>query len=299
MKNILVPTDFSACATDATDAALALAELTNAHLHLYSRIDIAYNWATLSEKEKQQDRQSQQVIHNTERLFEEWAEKARERKVAFSATWSAGRLVENIEQYVEKYKIDFVVMGSHGASGKNEYFIGSNTQRVVRLVHCPVLIVKEPLEQYDFNRVVFASDFDEEEKEAFEYFLNFIRPFNPEIHLVSINKSGFFSQPFVLMNEAMKDFQQMAKGFTTHKHFYKDFSVDAGIRNFSEEIGADLIAISNTQRRPLKRMLAGSNVEALVNHAEAPVLTIDFALSVKEKQREARKAKRAEQAKSE
>ncbi|MFT7452175.1 MAG: nucleotide-binding universal stress UspA family protein, partial [Patescibacteria group bacterium] len=51
---------------------------------------------------------------------------------------------------------------------------------------------------------------------------------------------------------------------------------DAGIRHLSDELGADLIAISNEKRHPIKRIFSGSNVEALVNHAEIPILSIDF-----------------------
>lgn len=59
-------------------------------------------------------------------------------------------------------------------------------------------------------------------------------------------------------------------------HFYKDYTVEAGIRHMSESIEADLVSLSNHNRRPLKRIFSGSNVEALINHSQIPVLSIDF-----------------------
>ena len=56
----------------------------------------------------------------------------------------------------------------------------------------------------------------------------------------------------------------------------QDLSVEHGIRVFAEELGADLIAISNHERHPVRRILRGSTVEALVNHAAIPVLSIDY-----------------------
>ena len=46
------------------------------------------------------------------------------------------------DAYAEAYEVDLIVMGSHGASGLNEWLIGSNAQKIVRLAHCPVLTIK-------------------------------------------------------------------------------------------------------------------------------------------------------------
>ena len=276
MKNILVPTDFSACATFATKAAFDIAAYYGATVHLYTKINIHNNWINLSAEEKQQYAEDRQRIHNTELLLDEWKRKAIERQIPIKVNWSGGNLIENIRDYTTTYNIDFIVMGSHGMGGKNEYFIGSNTQKVVRTIHCPVLVVKGELSDHKLKKVIFASDFSEAEKKSFEYLLDFVKPFNPEIHLLEVNVSSWFGQPYALVKACMDDFKKMCGDLKCYTHFYRDWSVDAGVRNLSEEIGADLISISNTQRRPLRRMFKGSNVEALVNHANLPVLSIDF-----------------------
>lgn len=276
MKNILVPTDFSACATYATKAAMDIAAYYQANVHLYTVLPIHKNWSNLSRAEQMTRVEDLQSIHNAEQLFEEWKSLAKERNIELSCGWSAGNLIEMIKEYCEDYHIDFITMGSHGASGKNEHFIGSNTQKVVRSVHCPVLIVKNDMEDYKIKRVVFASDFDENDKIAFQYFLNFVTPFQPEVHLLAVNTSSWFGQPYILMKEAMNDFKEMCGDLKCHTHFYRDWTVDAGIRHLTEEVGANLIGISNQERHTIKRIFAGSNVEALVNHAPVPVLSIDF-----------------------
>jgi nucleotide-binding universal stress UspA family protein len=281
MKNILVPTDFSACATYATKVAFGMASQYDATIHIYTKINIHYNWINLNEEEKKQYPEDLQKIHNTELLLNEWQRIAKEKNIKLKTAWSGGELIENITDYTDDYKIDFIIMGSHGASGKNEYFIGSNTQKVVRMVHCPVLIVKDELKTLQPKKVVFASEFDEDEKKSFQYLLDFVTPFNPEIHLIQVNTSSWFGQPYVLAKATMDDFKAMCGDLKCYTHFYRDWSIDAGIRNLSEEIGADLISISNLERRPLKRMFSGSNVEALVNHADAPVLSIDFPIKNK------------------
>ncbi|MEL6866027.1 MAG: universal stress protein [Bacteroidota bacterium] len=276
MKQMLIPTDFSACASHAAELGFAMAELFEAKVHLFTQIELPSNWESLSPEEQKKNPEALQRIHNAEVLMKEWVEKAQQWNIPIVKRIAGGPLTKAIEAYAEKESIDFIVMGSHGASGKNEFFIGSNTQKVVRTLHLPVLVVKEPQEDFQIKKVVFASNFGEQDKPAFRYFLEFVKSFQPEIHLVAINTSGFFSQPYVLVKSSMADYEAMAKPLVCKSHFYRDFSVDAGIRNLSEEIGAQLIGISNQNRQPLKRMLVGSNVEALVNHADIPVLSIDF-----------------------
>ena len=157
-----------------------------------------------------------------------------------------------------------VVMGSHGASGKNEFFIGSNTQKAVRVVHCPVLVLKKPLGNLGFNKIVYASSFNLDEKESILRFKNFIKHFIPEvIHLLTIHTSAFFSPPYVLEKAALNDCGKLLQPFKVHNHVYRDFTISGGIQNFVAKVKPDLLVVSNHQRHPLKRMLRGSNVEKM------------------------------------
>ena len=261
MKNLLVPTDFSECANNAVAAALSLARLMDAKLHLLH----------LSGPGKAGTQPLESIPPTLQTLLDQHPE------LDITLLAATGTLYESIDTYAREHGIDLVVMGSHGASGKSEYFIGSNTQRVVRTVHRPVLIIKDRLEEINFSKVVFASNFNESEREPFMLFREFVKPFVPEIHLVMIHTASFFDPPYLLSMEAMESFKAMCHPFPCKTHIFKDFSVDRGIRAFTREIDARLIGISNRQRHPLKRLFVGSNVEALINHADVPVLSIDFA----------------------
>ena len=128
----------------------------------------------------------------------------------------------------------------------------------------------------DFRKVVYASSFNKSEKNSFLKFKKFIKHFLPEIHLVLIRSTTFFSTPKILQEEALKDYAALCQPFTCHTHIFKDFTIEHGIRVFAEKLAADLIVVANHNRHPLKRMFAGSNVEALINHADLPVLSIDY-----------------------
>ena len=286
MNSILVPTDFSACARHAEKVAVALARRFGARLHLVHQVE---NLSGSSEAEV--EKEWEQASKNTRLLLQNTAAQYPDLDIELSIV--RGKLVEAIVEYVEEKGIDFLVMGSHGRSGKNEFFVGSNTQKVVRLVHQPVLVVKQELGKVHFEKVIFASNFNESVQEPFLRFKEFIKHFIPEIHLLAIQTSSFFEPPYIVTRAAMEEFKGYCTPFKCETHIFQDFSVDQGIRSFAKEIGAELIAISNHERHPMKRMLVGSNIEALINHAEIPVLSIDFPKGGNSKQKGGRSRNRS------
>ena len=134
MHNLLVPTDFSPCADQAFSFSVKLARRLEARLHVVHRLTSTVDWVPNAAHEHRLTREDQL------NLLAEGVE-----GVEVVTALLEGKLSSTIQEYTEAHGIDLVVMGSHGASGKSEYFIGSNTQKVVRTLHCPVLVLKGPL----------------------------------------------------------------------------------------------------------------------------------------------------------
>lgn len=263
MNRILVPTDFSPQANYALKAAVLLAKKAGADIVLLHRMsgseEGVYGEAAHSEAEADLDQLAAtfpEVEIHTELCF--------------------GERIEGILDTAEKYKADLIAMGSHGLGGKADYFIGSLAQKVVRLARIPVLIVKNEWNFTSGHRIVYASDFMPDAGHAFQLFKKMIRYFSPEIHLVYVQSNPFFREPYAVIQNRMEQFCRQAQPYKCYSHYLRDLSADAGIRRLSEEIGAQLIGISNHAKHPLKRMLTGSTVEALVNHAMIPVLSVNY-----------------------
>ena len=86
-----------------------------------------------------------------------------------------------------KNDIDLIVMGSQGASGLQEMFIGSNTEKVVRRSKIPVLVIKKEVDDFVVDNIIFASDFNKESKSTFHRVVHFAELFNAKVHLLYIN----------------------------------------------------------------------------------------------------------------
>ena len=135
----------------------------------------------------------------------------------------------------KKNEVDLIVMGSHGASGFKEMFIGSNAEKVVRNSEIPVLIIKKEAGDFEVKKFVFASDFADEIKKPFAKVVEFANKFDAELHLVMINTPSSF-KPTHIANEIMSSF---IAGFNTPRHRAKaSLSNDKLFKNFGFNIQA-------------------------------------------------------------
>jgi len=285
LRKILVPTDFSIFAEYALDAAILFAKKLNAEIHLYHSADIPDDWEDLPAEVRYHDGANKQVAIKVRNILEQLQQKVEAEGITCYRHYTGGKFLKNINEIIEKIDFDLIVMGSHGASGKEEWFLGSNTQKVVRKLHQNVIVVKNKMTKIDFSEVLFVTGLEKEDQEAFRRFLDFIAYFNVDkVYVMTVNTSSFFSQPSILVKSVLKKFEAIAEGFNVSTHFYRDYTIDAGIRHFVDDYEIDLVGMSNHVRHPFKRIFQGSNVEMVVNHCEVPVLAIDY-VEVKEEKK--------------
>jgi len=178
----------------------------------------------------------------------------------------------NIIDVCHEHNVDMIIMGSHGATGFKEMFVGSNAEKVVRTSDIPVLVIKNEHLDFSVDDFVFASDFKNDNKETYRQATEFAMAFGANIHLLMVNTANNFTttqKANVRINEFIKDYS--FKNYTIN--IYNDESVEKGILNFSKDIDADLIGISTHGRQGIAHFFNGSISEDLVNHAKRPVIT--------------------------
>jgi nucleotide-binding universal stress UspA family protein len=179
---------------------------------------------------------------------------------------------EGIRDYAMKIDANLIVMGSKGVSDFEEMIIGSNTEKVVRTSTIPVIVVKADSQKFKFKKLVFASNYDEENKVAFVDFLNFAKQFKTEIHLLKINTASSFENSFTT-KEKIKNFIKDFDLPNNTIHIHNDESVVKGITNFAKEIDADLIALTTHGRSGLSSLFNSSIAKSVSKSVLRPVIT--------------------------
>ena len=271
MKKILVPTDFSKQAENALRVAAQLAKKHDSEIYLLHMLEIPLHQvdALSGHSDLPEAVFFMKLAH---KHFEEVMSSDYLEGVTVHETVKFHQTFEGIVDTCKENKIDLIVMGSHGASGFKEMFIGSNTEKVVRTSDIPVLVIKNEHNTFEVNDFVFASDFKNDNKETYKQATNFAKAFNSKIHLLFVNTASNFTttaKAKVRILDFIKD-----NDYKNYEiNIYNDESVEKGILNFSHIIGADLIGISTHGRQGIAHFFNGSISEDLVNHAKRPVIT--------------------------
>lgn len=271
MKRILVPTDFSEHAEFALKVAAKIAKENDGEIFLVHMLELPSQMA---------DAVSGGAIIPEIVLF---MSKAHERLddlkemdymegINVSSAVKFGQAFDGILKSSKKNEIDMVVMGSHGASGFQEMFMGSNTEKVVRMSEAPVFIIKNDNPDFKTEKFVFACDFSKEIKKPFKKVAKFAKMFKSRLDLVLVNTPNNFKTT-IAAEKIMHDFLKEFEIENYSLHVYNDVDIETGVRNYSRSIEADIIGICTHGRTSLYHFFNGSKSEGLVNHTSKPVIT--------------------------
>ncbi len=274
MKKIIVPIDFSEHSEYALKTAAKLAEKNDAELLVLHMLEMSEIMLTAAGGE-----QPQKVVYFlklAEQRFGEFLQKDYLKNVKVTPIVKHFKVFSEVNEVAKKHDADLIIMGSHGASGVKEFFVGSNTERVVRHADIPVLVVKNNLTEVNFEVVVFACDFSEK---SIKSYLNAVKMFDrisSKLYLVHVNlPNDRFNSTLEIEKKVVNFFTKADGNLDRMKDVYyvSDYTVEEGILNFSIKMGADLIAIATHGRKGLSHFFEGSVGEDVANHSTLPVLT--------------------------
>jgi nucleotide-binding universal stress UspA family protein len=271
MKRILVPTDFSKHAEYALRVAAQIAKKNNSEIYLLHMLELPHQGSDAVSSGSaipQIMYFKEMAINKLETLMDaDFLE-----GINVSEIIQFEKAFDGIMEISKKNNVDLIVMGSHGASGYEEMFIGSNAEKVVRSSEVPVLVIKNETDEFKADKLVFASDFSDEIKKPFAKLIEFATIFNSHLDLVMINTPNSFKSTAVA-EKIMTEFLE-GTNFTNYStHIYNDVNVEKGILNYSSSVDADLIGMCTHGRTGFSHFFNGSISEDLVNHTVRPVIT--------------------------
>ena len=275
MKKIIVPIDFSKHSEYALKAAALLAKKNNATIYALHMLDLQE--LSLTESENNQQEKAIYFLKLAEKKFKDFLVKEYLEGVKVVPIIKHFKVFSEINAIGEKVKADIIIMGSHGVSGLKEFFVGSNTEKVVRFADLPVLIIKNEITNTDFADIVVATDFSEEGIPAFKSMLKLVDFLNARKHILYVNLPNEEFKTTSEMASMANNFLMKVEGNTDRMinvHFVCDRTIEKGILNFSNTVGADLISVSTHGRKGLSHIFAGSIAEDIANHSTLPILTI-------------------------
>lgn len=273
MKSILVPVDFSEQAKYAAKAATDIARISNSKIYLLHMLELPTGVIDPSSYGSSSNTPTALLfLKRAHEKFEEFKKLPFFKGLDVEDSVQFHKAFDGIIEESEKQKVDLIVMGSKGTSGLEEMLVGSNTEKVVRNSNIPVLVIKNKIDNFKIENIVFASNFEKKNKVSFQKILDFASLFNARIHLLKINTINNF-ETTKESSDAIRDFINNYDLGDYTLNIYNDISVESGIINFASVIDADVILINTSGRKGLSYLFTGSIGKDISNHAELPVIT--------------------------
>lgn len=271
MKKILVPTDFSECAQNATDFACELAIQRNCSVTLLhsSYLYHTESAALLSINEEMLDTADRYLKEEIQRVTSKYPELE---KVGIDVVSTLGDLEIEVAVLEGKGEYNLVVMGTKGKSGWEELLIGSETVRLLDSLTLPAILVPLFANFGKASKLLFAATLEEDiSQEEFDLLQELsqnearISIFHNYENIIDIDSKG--------EQELIKRFQQR---FQTGVDLELDFNSEKAnsVEDYIEKINPDLVVVRKENKGFFEDLFATSVSKTLSYHIKVPMLVL-------------------------
>lgn len=284
---ILVPLDFSDAGVYALQAATKLAELfdgTITPFHSYVPVADMYGtdiFGLDTMSAPMPDMQEIEAMHREH--LQEFAEEEVPAALLNDPLISVGNPASAIIEAADDF--DVIVMSSHGRSGFSRFFLGSVSDKVLRMAHIPVLIVNKEKQLQAFDRIMLATDFSEHSKEAFPIAHDIALKANSQVelvHILSFDPNDRDEPEESIVNLRKQRMEVLAKEQLSDidhlletKVIISSNAPHEAILNENLNNPHDLIIMSTVGRTGIDYLMMGSTTANVVRHVKSPVLSVN------------------------
>jgi nucleotide-binding universal stress UspA family protein len=300
IERILCPIDFSEFSRDAIDHAVALATWYRAALTVMHVIEIVPvvtsglapdvpGFAPLPDREA--------VVRNV-REFASGAIGTAD--VPLDVVVTYGKPAAAIQVQAEQMRADLVVVGTHGRSGFQRFLLGSVTEKLLRTIAVPLLIVPPPVKKpttVTYEAILCPVDFSDASMRALDYALSLAQESGARIIVLHVLE-GVLDEldPQQIRNVSVLEYLRSSEQEASER-LRAAVPDDARVwahpverivrgRAAREILGAadrdtvGLIVMGVRGRSALDRLVFGSTTQRVIREARCPVLTLHAEIPV-------------------
>ncbi len=278
MKKIIVPTDFSDNAWDALTYAIRLFDDIPCTFYILNTYQVSSS-RILNTMHKERDT----LMHH---FLKEESEKELKKirtyldknllndKHEYKILSKSGAFISILKNLVSKENIDLIIMGTTGASGIKEVFMGSNAVKVIKHIDlCPVLSVPKRYEYQEIEQVVFATDHKRHYNTVeLTCLLELQLMHNFMINVIHIKKENSLNTIQEQNIEMLKQFFET--DIITFKEIDTNTTVEKAIHKYVSEHDANMICLLNYEHSIIERLTNEPIISRVSFHSEVPLLII-------------------------
>ena len=267
MKNIIVPLDFSADSLKGLELALLIGH------QIHANIQLVY-----VQRRNDTPGIAEEDYNNAEKKLKNIVETYKSRlsnNSHLTYIIKKGKVYQEVVGQAQAFPDSLIIASTHGASGFEELFIGSNAFRIVSSTTRPVITIRKGPTPESIKRIVLPIDISIESRQKVMFTALLAELLGAEIHVVTV--SGSQSKKVVSRLNAYA--VQVCNYLKTKDIPFKSTSFIGGnpiadLLEYTETIDAQLIAISNESGDSFADLILGNEAQQIIYKSPVPVLTI-------------------------
>lgn len=267
MKDIIVPLDFSNDALKGLDLALLIANKTPVKIqmvYVQRRTDIPSA--------------SEDDYKHAEKKFKKIVEDYKTRipkESSLTYIIKKGKVYQEVVNQSQAFQDSLIVASTHGASGFEELFIGSNAFRIISATTRPVITIRQTPVPKNMKKIVLPIDITVESRQKVIFTSFLAKIFNSEIHVITVSSS----KSKKILGRLNAYSAQVCNYLKNHEIPYKPSALYGSnylkqIIDYAENEHAELISIINESGDSITDFIIGSDAQQMISKSPVPVLTI-------------------------
>lgn len=271
MKNIIVAMDFSKGALHALDYAIKIANNIKADIVLVW-VDCQNTMENSTVVCKNEIRHDAKV--ELQRIVEEKSGSLKGGKM--SVKLRKGKVYRELALQAKASETEMIVVGTHGLSGFEEFWIGSNAYKIISYAACPVVSVRV---DYDIEKpiktIVVPIDSTIDSTKKIPMAAKLAKAFGAQIHLLSISTTNLESLKKKVIRATMEAEKYLAKENVSYQsHLMQSKNLPATVVGYAEEVNGDVVVIMTDQEKASRSILVGDYSQKIINLSSLPILSV-------------------------
>ena len=268
---ILVAVDFSECSINALEHGITIANKADAGIEMMFVVKPDSSKDIFTEGAQTL---SAMVKDKFEELVEKYQPKLGKNKLTYLV--KQGKVYQEIISEADKKEVFLVIAGTHGSSGFEEFWMGSNANRIVSALRKPVITIRGGVSiSRDLEKIILPLDSTPETRQKVPFTAYMAKIFNAEVHILRV----YTSNVEAVIRKVDSYAEQVVKHLEEENIHYVLESVHAdnltdSTIEYALKVNANLISIMTEQETTARNLLLGPYAQQMVNHSPIPVLSM-------------------------
>ena len=276
MKRLLCPIDFSEVSLNALEFAVVIGEKENSNLtllNIFSPKDFNSVLGSDHVNDQYDDllniaEKKLQAISN-----EIWKISKKKGLLACDYKLKPGKIVDVLSELADEDKSELIIIGTTGHSAYERKYIGGKAEKIIQHTHCSVLCVPENINFHGIKRIVYATDYQEEDKLAIQQLIDLAKVLKAEVEILhishhddTIDKAMYEEFKRELMS--FVNYNKISFNRMVFKH------VAEGLNEYMKEKNADLLVLLNKKLNFLESLFHLSLTHHLDKFTDYPLMIL-------------------------